>query len=291
MRDLRVLILGATGQIGNAMFRVFARDAAHDVYGTVRDVTDRQYFDPALAPKLITGVNVENRDTLVRLFAETQPDVVINCVGLVKQLAKANDPLQAIPYNSLLPHWLAAMCDAVNARLVHISTDCVFSGEKGNYLESDTPDATDLYGRSKILGEVDYPHAVTLRTSTIGHEPCGNHGLLGWFLSQSGSTKGYSKAVFSGLPTNEFARVVKDLVLPKPELTGLYHVAAAPIDKYQLLMKIADVYKKDIEITPDDQLKIDRSLNADLFRRETGYIAPSWDRLIEQMHEFFQEQY
>jgi dTDP-4-dehydrorhamnose reductase len=157
---------------------------------------------------------------------------------------------------------------------------------KGNYLESDCPDAYDLYGRSKLLGEVDYPHAITLRTSIIGHELTGQRSLVGWFLAQQNSVKGFTKAVFSGLPTVELACVVRDIVLARPELHGLYHVAAKPINKFDLLNLVATTYGKDIQITPDETLVIDRSLNADRFKESTGYVASEWPALVQRMYEF-----
>lgn len=283
---MKIMVLGVTGMLGNAMYRVFAEHPAHDVYGTARSDNARSFFSEALGKQLVTGINVEHYDSLVRVFALVRPQVVVNCIGLVKQLADANDPLRALPINSLLPHRLAALCQATGARLIHVSTDCVFSGSKGGYRETDFPDARDLYGRSKLLGEVDYPHAVTLRTSIIGHELSGHRSLIGWFLKQRGQVKGFRRAIFSGLPTVELSHVVCDVVLPNPELRGLYHVAAKPINKYGLLRLVAEVYGKEIELAPDDQFVIDRSLNADRFREATGYIAPSWPRLIKQMHEF-----
>lgn len=286
MTTMKVLVLGVTGMLGNAMFRVLSEDSDLVVHGTARSEHARQYFSNELSNRLVIGVDVENNDSLVKSFATVRPDVVINCVGLVKQLADANDPLQAVPINTLLPHRLAALCQATRARLVHISTDCVFSGSKGNYLESDFPDAYDLYGRSKLLGEVDYPHAITLRTSIIGHELTGHRSLVGWFLAQHKTVRGFTKAVFSGLPTVELARVVRDVVLSRPELRGLYHVAAKPINKFDLLNLVAVAYGKDIEITPDDSLVIDRSLNAERFKESTGYMAPEWTALVQRMYAF-----
>lgn len=283
---MKVLVLGVTGMLGNAMYRVLSEEPGLVVYGTARSEHARRYFSNELSHRLVIGVDVENNDSLVRSFATVRPDAVINCVGFVKQLADANDPLQAVPINTLLPHRLAALCQATAARLVHISTDCVFSGSKGNYLESDFPDAYDLYGRSKLLGEVDYPHAITLRTSIIGHELNGQRSLVGWFLAQQKSVNGFTKAVFSGLPTVELARVVRNVVLPRPELQGLYHVAAKPINKFDLLTLIAQAYGKYIEIIPDESLIIDRSLNAECFRQATGYVAPEWPTLVQIMHEF-----
>lgn len=283
---MKVMVLGATGMLGNAMFRFLTRDRELSVYGTMRQDNGAHYFDDTLSANLISGVDVENYDSIVRVFGQIEPDIVINCVGLVKQTAEADDPLQAVPINSLLPHKLAALCKLTRSRLIHISTDCVFSGTKGDYLETDFPDANDLYGRSKLLGEVDYPHAITLRTSIIGHELSGNRSLIGWFLSQEGSVKGFSQAIFSGLPTVELSRIVHEVILPRPELRGLYHVAAQPINKFELLKLVADTYHKSIKIIESDKLTIDRSLNAEKFQMATGYKGPEWPTLIKLMYDF-----
>lgn len=283
---MKILILGASGMLGNAMFRVLARSDNLEVFATARSEAVRRYFDSSLADRIVSGVDVENHDSLVRVFAQVKPQVVINCIGLVKQLADANDPLQALPINAMLPHRLAQLCEVGGARLVHISTDCVFAGTQGNYRETDLSDAHDLYGKSKFLGEVTYPHTVTLRTSIIGHELSSTHGLIGWFLSQKGSIKGFTRAVFSGLPTVELAHVVRDVVIPREALSGLYHVASTPTSKFDLLTLVARAYSKSIEIVPDDSLIIDRSLNATRFREATGYVAPEWPQLVASMHEF-----
>jgi dTDP-4-dehydrorhamnose reductase len=283
---MKIMILGASGMLGNAVFRVLSEDPAHEVFGTVRADGARRHFGDGAAQRLLTGVDVEKHDSLVRAFATVRPQLVVNCIGLVKQLADANDPVQAVPINTLLPHRLAALCQAAGARLVHVSTDCVFSGAKGGYRETDFPDANDLYGRTKLLGEVDYPHAITLRTSLVGHQLTGSYSLIGWFLAQQGSVKGFRKAIFSGLPTVELARVIRDVVLPRSDLRGLYHVAAKPINKCELLRLVADIYGKKIEIVPDDKLVIDLSLSADRFSTATGYIAPPWPELIRRMYEF-----
>jgi len=283
---MRVLILGVSGMLGNAMLRVLSQNPALEVWGTARSPSARQFFPPDLRERIAVGIDVENQDTLARVFAGLQPAMVVNCVGLIKQLTDANDPLQALPVNAMLPHRLARLCALGGARLVHISTDCVFKGTKGNYCESDSSDAEDLYGKSKFLGEVAYPQTVTLRTSIIGHELSSNHGLINWFLKQEERVRGYRRAIFSGLPTVELAQVVRDVVLPRPEIVGLYHVASAPIAKFDLLKLVADVYGKSIEITPDDTVAINRSLNADRFRKATGYVAPSWPELVKRMYDF-----
>lgn len=282
---MRVLVLGASGMLGNAMLRVISGQENWIVYGTLRSPNPAL---KALAPKaqLLHGIDASQPDSLLAAFAHSRPQVVINCVGLVKQLISADDPLEAIPINALLPHRLARLCELAQARLVHISTDCVFSGTQGNYSETDMPDAEDLYGRSKLLGEVSDRHAITLRTSIIGHELGRDLGLVGWFLSQQCRVKGYTEAIFSGLPTCELARVVRDHVIPNRGLHGLYHVAAEPISKHDLLQIVNRIYGKALQIEPDDRVKINRSLEASRFKEATGYVAPLWPDLIAQMHEF-----
>ena len=283
---MKVMIIGASGMLGNAMFRTFAAVEGFKVTGTVRNLIARRWFEDSKQNNLLHGVEVEQADSLTNAFRVIKPDLVINCVGVVKQLAAADDPLITLPINALLPHRLAALCEIAGARLVQISTDCVFSGARGNYVESDFPDADDLYGRSKLLGEVDYPNAITLRTSIIGHELSGARSLVNWFLAQEGSVKGYTRAVFSGLPTVVLAELVRDLVAPRPDLHGLYHVAAAPITKFDLLGLVADAYGKAIEIVPSDALVIDRSLDATRFNVATGYTPPAWPALIARMRQF-----
>lgn len=285
-KSTKVLVLGATGMLGNAVLRVFAKGVGFDVMGSVRNTAALKYLPAEIAERVVCGVDVENIDSLTGLFAETKPDIVINCVGLVKQLAEADDPLAAIPINALLPHRLARLCAVAGARLIHMSTDCVFAGTKGMYAEVDTPDATDLYGRSKLMGEVDYPNAITLRTSIIGHELSGARSLVGWFLAQEGSVKGFKRAIFSGLPTVEMARLIRDFVIPHPKLHGLYHVSADPINKFDLLKLVAQVYGKSIEIVPDERFVIDRSLNSSRFQLATGYKPDRWPELVRAMRDF-----
>lgn len=282
---MKILILGVTGMLGSAVFKMLLQDESLTVYGTLRSVSGADHFPVKCHAQLLMNVDVLDNDSLIAVMVKVKPDVVINCVGLIKQFSDANDPLLALPLNAMLPHRLAKLCSLINARLVHISTDCVFSGRKGMYTEKDISDAEDLYGKSKYIGELhDSPHAVTLRTSIIGHELNSNTSLLDWFLAQTGQVNGYKKAIFSGLPSVELARVIRDFVIPNVNLHGLYHVAVEPIDKYSLLNVIADVYGKKIDIEADEKVRIDRSLDSTKFREATGYIPPSWSQLIENMH-------
>ncbi|PWE44724.1 NAD(P)-dependent oxidoreductase [Pseudomonas prosekii] len=282
---MKILVLGATGMLGSTMFRQLFGDERYDVWGTTRSPSALVRFSEQERAKLLSNVDVLDADQLISVFNDVKPDAVINCIGLIKQLSTAKDPMAVLPINSLLPHRLSKICELSNSRLVQISTDCVFSGRKGMYTEADVSDAEDIYGKSKFLGEVvDSKLVVTLRTSIIGHELNSTFSLVDWFLSQSGSVKGFAKAIFSGLPTVELARVVRDFVLPNSELSGLYQVAASPIDKYSLLKQIASTYEKKIEIVRDESLVIDRSLDPSKFKAATGYVAPSWADLIDYMH-------
>lgn len=285
----RVLVLGATGMLGRTLFLSLSKDPNLTVFGTLRDAGALRYFPAELQGQLVCDVGVENEADLLSAFASTRPAVVVNCVGIIKQLPGANNHLQSLAINSALPHRLAKYCAAVGARLIHFSTDCVFTGRRGGYTESDTADACDLYGRTKLLGEVEYPHCLTLRTSIIGHEINRSKSLIDWFLQQSSDVKGFRRAVFSGLPTVEVARVLSEFVLPNKNLSGLFHLSVEPITKFDLLNLVAQVYGKKVCIKADDQLVIDRSLNSDRFRRATGFAPRSWPELINQMHDDYQQ--
>ncbi|EOA3786128.1 SDR family oxidoreductase [Vibrio vulnificus] len=287
---MKVLVIGATGMLGYSIFANLSELSNLDVYGTVRAVNSLERFFPS-SDKLIPNVDVKDFETLERAISAVKPNVVINCIGLIKQHDVSKQHVDAIEINALLPHKIAQLCDSIQARLVHFSTDCVFDGKTGNYSESDLPTATDLYGKSKCLGEVDYGQHITLRTSIIGHELKSSVSLVDWFLSQEGSVRGFSKAVFSGLPTAYVAKVLADYVLPNPSLSGLYQLSVDPIDKYSLLSKVADVYNKQIEIEKFEDFEIDRSLNSTKFREDTGFVPPSWDELVAFMHTDYRKRY
>lgn len=282
---MKVLVLGASGMLGHRVFREFCGAGTMDVVGTVRSASVLRHFGATERDQILTGVDVLDQDALAAVFTSVRPQVVINCVGLIKQAGNAENPLVALPINAMLPHRLAALCALGGARLIHVSTDCVFSGERGGYTEQDISDARDLYGKSKYIGEVhDQDHVITLRTSIIGHELDSDIALVDWFLSQQGRVKGYRRAIFSGLPTVELAHVMRDVVLSRRDLHGLYHVSAAPIAKYDLLHLIAAPYGKAIDIDAEEAVAIDRSLDSTRFSAATGYVAPDWPTLVARMH-------
>lgn len=283
---MRVLVIGATGMLGNAVFRYFSKREEFNVYGTIRQESHRKAFPNDLSGSLISNVNVNSIEGIINVVERVRPDVIINCVGVVKQLLDSTHVLSTIPINTLFPHKLAAIAKLANSRVIHMSTDCVFSGGKGAYQECDSPDVSDVYGLSKFLGELHSDNTVTLRTSIIGRELFGARSLIDWFLSQKGAVHGYRRAIFSGLPTVEVARVICDYVLPNKSLRGLYHLSAAPISKYDLLLLVKRAYNKKIDIIPDDVLVIDRSLDSSRFRGATGYAPGDWPELVSLMKDF-----
>ena len=283
---MKVLVLGANGMLGSAVVRVLNESHNLVVFGTVRDESSKHFFNKSIGKRLLTGVRAEQKNSLEQAFNLTQPDVVINCIGIIKQLDDLSDPLQIIEINAFLPHQLAKLCKLIGSRLIHISTDCIFDGIKGGFKESDSFNAQDLYGVSKYLGEVSYSHSITLRTSIIGHELQSKRSLVEWFLSQETQCKGYTRAFFSGLPTIVLAQIIRDIVIPSIELSGVYHVGSKSISKYNLLKLIAKVYGKSIRIISDDTLVINRSLNTDKFQSATDCVIPEWPELIQKMYDY-----
>jgi len=271
--------------LGHKLWQVFS--PRFDTYVTFRrsasTYTGNELFDHLRA---ISNVSAVDFETVSRAVDQVRPDVVVNGIGIVKQDAAAKDPVASISVNALFPHRLAAVCGEVGARLIHLSTDCVFSGQKGNYSETDSPDPEDLYGRSKLLGELIGENCLTVRTSMIGHELEGSHGLLEWLLSQNGGrVRGFKRAVFSGFVTPALAQTLARIIIEYPRLSGIRHVASQAINKFDLLSLVKNVYELNVEIEPDETVACDRSLDGSLFEHETGIRAPSWPEMIVQMHE------
>jgi dTDP-4-dehydrorhamnose reductase len=279
---VKILVLGATGLLGNAVFRSMSKAPDAQVEGTIRHDAARGLFAPNHSARLTVVEDVESLEQLARLFDAGRPDVVVNCIA-VGRPAPA-DPMRSISVYSVLPQRLSRLCRLSGARLVQIGSDGVFSGLRGAYVEDDPPDASDVYGISKLLGEVTEPHAITLRTSIIGHELQSGSGLLEWFLSRQGRCSAYTRAIFSGFPTIVLADLIRDVVIPRPDLHGVYHLATRPISKFDLLWLVAERYGKKIELIPDDRESPDRSLVAERFAKATGYVAPDWPALVDRMY-------
>jgi dTDP-4-dehydrorhamnose reductase len=279
---MRLMVLGADGMLGHQV--VASLRGRFEIHGTLR-LNEAAYADISqfLPPTAHYSVDVKDHQSVHRLLDSVRPDAVINAVGIVKQREQAEHAIPSIEINSLFPHRLACYCGAIGARLLHLSTDCVFSGRDGMYGESFPPDAQDLYGRTKLLGEVADPGSITLRTSMIGLELARRKGLIEWFLSQTGTIKGFRKAIYSGFTTIELARIIEHVLIRHPESSGVYHVASEPIDKFTLLQMLNDNLGLPIRIIPDDEFLCDRSLDGSRFRADFGYIAPSWRSMLDEL--------
>lgn len=284
----KILILGANGMLGGSLHRYFS-NTENSVVGTVRSNTALEQLADMGFDNVISGIDVTDFEILDSTISEMKPDYVFNCIGLIKQLSKSKLPVAAIEINSLLPHKIAEICTENDSRLVHFSTDCVFSGDMGSYKESSVPDAIDIYGRSKLLGEVSYDKHLTLRTSIIGHELNSNVSLVDWFLSQTDTVKGFSNAIFSGLPTCYIAEFLEKYVICNPDLSGMYHLSAEPIDKYSLLLLIKNKYDIKVDVIDYPDFIIDRSLNSDSLRDLLNFQPLKWPDLIERMNHEFNE--
>jgi dTDP-4-dehydrorhamnose reductase len=273
--------------LGHKMVQAFAA-ASDDTWCTLRGRRD----DPLLTPvpflqspdRVIEGIDAAHGENVIAVIRRLTPDVVVNCVGVIKQRKDAKAALPSIAVNSLLPHVIATALEEWGGRLIHFSTDCVFDGRRGNYCEDDRADADDLYGRTKYLGEVATANALTLRTSIIGRELSKHASLLDWFLSQRGKTiRGFRCVWWSGVTTNHLADLVVKLACTRADLSGLYQVSSGRIDKYELLCLLRDAYSLDVVIEPEETTVLDRSLSGARFEAATGYRFPTWPVLLEQL--------
>ena len=286
---MKLLILGASGMLGNNLFQFFSSKSEFETFATVRN---KSTLGKVYSSKKVLEISdIKNIKELNFILKRISPTVVINCIGSIKQKNKLNNTREIIYINSLLPHLLEEACKKVGARMIHFSTDCVFSGKLGKYTEENEPDAQDLYGLSKRLGEVLNENSLTLRTSIIGHELKSNLSLLDWFLSQENKVKGYKKAIFSGLTTIEIGKVLEKIIFPNLHLSGLFHLSVDPINKYDLLNLVAIEYKKNIKILEDSEIIIDRSLDSSKFKALTGYNPPSWQELIKELNDYYNEKF
>jgi dTDP-4-dehydrorhamnose reductase len=279
---MRILILGGDGMLGHQLLKSLA--PRHQVKVTLRkDLEAYQLYGFFDTGNSYAEIDVRSLERLAEVVADFRPEAIINAVGIVKQRPSAKESIPNIEINALLPHRLAVLCKASGAKLVHLSTDCVFSGKHGNYSDQDPSDAEDLYGKSKFLGEVHDSHCITLRTSIIGFELARKKSLLEWFLAQNGTITGFTKAIYTGFTTQEMSRIIEMMLLEHPDAHGVYQVSSDPINKYELLLLFRDKLGKQIEILPDDNFKCDRSLDSSRFRQEFDYTPPTWVAMIEEL--------
>lgn len=279
---MRILILGGDGMLGHQLLKHL--HPRHDVKVTLRqDLAVYSAFGLFNRDNAYDAIDIRSLERLVEVMADFRPEAVINAVGIVKQRPDAKESIPSLEINSLLPHRLAVLCKGINARLVHLSTDCVFSGRKGNYQENDPSDAEDLYGKTKYLGELHDDNCLTLRTSIVGRELSRHKSLLDWFLAQRGTIKGFAKAIYTGFTTLEMCRIIEKMLLEFPNASGVYQVSSDPINKYELLLLCKEILGHDIEILRDEDFCCDRSLDSSRFRHEFGYNPPSWPAMIEEL--------
>lgn len=286
MKEPRVVVLGGAGMLGHKLFQRLRERFPGTICTTRNDVRQAPFdrVDLLHGDDVISGVDVIDVERLHEIIAPLRPDYIVNCVGLIKQRDESKSAIPSITVNSLLPHRLAAIVREWGGRVIHFSTDCVFSGKRGGYTEQDDADAIDLYGRSKFLGEVTTENALTLRTSIIGRELVEHKSLLDWFLSQNHKTvKGFKRVIYAGVTTNQMAEVVTDVIRRDPPLSGLYQVVSDPISKYDLLCLLRDTYRLDIEIVPDETIVSDRSMKGDKLRDAIGYHSPPWQVLVKNL--------
>ncbi|VAX08693.1 Probable dTDP-4-dehydrorhamnose reductase [hydrothermal vent metagenome] len=286
---MRILILGGDGMLGHQLLSSW--QGRHTVAVTLRQSLSHYVrYNLFNQENSIADVDVREFSKLAQVVEDFRPDAVINSVGIIKQRDDTNDAVQSIEINALLPHKLAVLCEKIEVRLVHLSTDCVFSGSKGLYREDDLPDARDLYGRSKLLGEVATDGAITLRSSIIGLELSRNKSLVEWFLAQQGIIWGFRRAIYSGVTTLEMARIIEHLLTQHPNLSGVWQVASQPINKYELLSGLLKrLPELDIEIEADDSFACDRSLDGSHFQQETGYEISGWPLMLDELAQQIQE--
>jgi dTDP-4-dehydrorhamnose reductase len=279
---MKILILGGDGMLGHQLLRLLGDQ--HEVRVTLRQEFSAYSGSALFSPKnAFAGVDVRVSDRVLAVLSEFHPDAVVNAVGIVKQRPDGLDVIPNLEINALLPHRLALICRAIGSRFIHISTDCVFSGNRGQYREDDRPDPVDIYGHSKLLGEVSSEGAITLRTSIIGLGLYRKTSLIDWFLRQETRIPGYRNAIFSGFTTKELSRVIEKLLLKHPRASGLYHLSSSTTSKYDLLRRLKTKLGRDTEIIPDDAVRIDRSLDSTRFRQEFSYIPPSWDEMLDEL--------
>ncbi len=280
---MRLLIFGGNGMLGHRLVQVLNNE--HETWATIRcDFSNVERFDIFDPTRTIQNIDVADILAIRRAIDTAKPDVVINAAGIVKQLVSLDNVIQTLFVNSLFPRRLAELSAEYGFRLITISTDCVFDGKKGNYSEDDVPNARDLYGLSKLLGEATNENALTIRTSIIGRELLTNHSIVEWFLARrGGNVKGYKNAIYSGFPASELADIISLLITKQPTLSGLYHVSSNPISKYQLLELLNRYYRANITIEPSEEVVIDRSLDSSRFRAATEFRPSSWNEMIERM--------
>ena len=285
---MKILILGSNGLVGNTITRYFFEKENYQTIAILRDYSKLKLFQKKFHQKFLVIENILDYEKTKKIIKSVKPDILINCLGITnKEITITPKQIEKfIVINSLFPHWLQRLCSNIDARLIHFSTDCIFSGNKGFYSEKDIPDPPDIYGRSKLLGELNFENTLTIRKSVIGHELASKKGLLEWFLAQNNYVQGYKNVIFSGITVLELARLIDTYIIPRSDLKGILNISGQSISKFDLLKILANVYNKSIEIIPNESMNINRTLNGSQFNKLTGYRISPWSSLVKSMYEF-----
>ena len=279
---MKVLVIGGDGMLGHELLAGLS--ASHEVAVTLRrDLAAYAHHGMFTPANAFAGVDVRDAGRVLEVVADYQPQAIVNAAGIVKQRADAQRSIPSIEVNSLFPHRLAVIARAAGARLVHISTDCVFSGDRGGYRETDPPDPIDLYGRSKVLGEVDEEGCITLRTSMIGLELANRLSLVEWALAQQGQISGYRHVLYSGLTTMELTRAIDEILVRHSGIHGIWHLASEPISKYDLLDGLFRRIGRDGDVRPEDGVVSNRTMSGEAFEKATGFRVMSWDDMLDEL--------
>ena len=285
---MKILILGADGMLGHKLFQLLGMDYP-ETFGTISGKSSIYPYSGISffhTDKVIPEVNMLDFGQIEHIINQLNPDYIINCLRVATHGDETAPPLQTITVNSLLPHQLAEVAKKNGARMIHFSSDCVFNGKQGMYTEEDPPNATHIYGQTRLLGEVFADNVLVLRGSVIGRELIQHSSLLDWFLRQQGSEiNGFTHAIYSGLSSVETVRVVQMIISIKPSLTGLYHIASKPINKYNLLKLAQKNFGIKVTIHKQNKYFVNRSLAAEKIKYALGYVAPSWSSMMKELAE------
>jgi dTDP-4-dehydrorhamnose reductase len=280
---MRIIILGGTGMLGHQLWKYLAT-CFPDTFVTIRNCRD-DYGNSNLyqSESVIENIDVSDLNVVTGVLKAIQPNIILNCIALTPRREVPDNPISSIFLNALLPHHLAKVAGDIGARVIHFSTDCVFDGTTGHYKDNSLTNATDLYGRTKALGEITAGHVLTLRSSFIGRELRDGTELLEWFLAQQCEVKGFKNAIYTGFTTLEISRVIEHLLRRYPDAAGLYNVSSDPISKYDLLKLIAEKMRPSMKVLPEEQFRCDRSLDSTRFRKEFDYTPPNWETMVEEL--------
>ena len=286
---MKILILGLSGMLGHKLFSYLQKQNTYELYATT--TTNFEIEHPNF--KIVNKKNIffsktQNIDFFKKKITDIKPDLVINCIAILKESFFYLNPLKFIEINTVLPLQISELSKIFGFRFIHFSTDILYADTNKLSCENDKITLEGPYAASKFLGEVKNNNSLTIRTSIIGHQLNNKNSLVEWFLSYEGETvNGYSNVIYSGLPTTEISKIIHEKIIPNVNLKGIINISSNPISKFELLKKIKKYYNKKVKINIDNSAISNRSLDSNLFNNKTGYLAPDWDVLVKEMFNDF----